>query len=101
MNEVYKIILADGTVINNLGLNGNNFISKEIIEPIVFNGNCSPVTIDNGKYEEVRDHMELVQITEVDGEWWFILRDISSEELDRIKTQSDIEYLAMMSNIDL
>jgi len=46
--------------------------------------------------------MELVQIVEqVPGEYWFVLRDISEEEFARTKMQSDIAYIAMMSNIEL
>ena len=45
--------------------------------------------------------MELVQITQTGSEYWFILRDITAEELERAKTQSDIAYLSMMTGIDL
>jgi hypothetical protein len=46
--------------------------------------------------------MELVQVTEpVEGEYWFVLREVSEDELVRIKMQSDIEYVAMMSGVEL
>lgn len=45
--------------------------------------------------------MELVQITENNGEYWFILRDISAAELEQLKMQSDIEYVAMMTGVEL
>ena len=35
-NKIYKITLADGTVIDNLTLNGNNYISKEVVDPSIF-----------------------------------------------------------------
>lgn len=100
--RIYKITLADGTEISNLKLNGNNFISETAIERSTFVGNCSPVTISDGTNEEVHENMELVQVTEqVPGQHWFVLRDISAEELVRLKMQSDIEYVAMMSGVDL
>lgn len=100
--KIYKITLGDGTEISNLKLNGNNFISTEKIEESVFADNCSPVTISDGTTETVRPNMELVQIVEqVPGEYWFVLRDISEEEFARIKMQSDIAYIAMMSNVEL
>lgn len=100
--KIYKITLGDGTEISNLKLNGNNFISTEKIEESVFADNCSPVTISDGTTETVYPNMELVQIVEqVPGEYWFVLRDISEEEFARIKMQSDIAYIAMMSNIEL
>lgn len=97
----YKVTLNDGTEISNLKLNGNNYISTESIDRSVFDGNCSPVVISDGTHDEIHDNIELVQITEVNGEYWFVLRDISAEELARIKMQSDIEYVAMMASIEL
>ena len=100
--KIYKIILGDGTEISNLKLNGNNFISTEKIEESVFADNCSPVTISDGITETVHPNMELVQIVEqIPGEYWFVLRDISEEEFARTKMQSDIAYIAMMSNVEL
>lgn len=100
--KIYRITLADGTTIDNLKLNGNNFISKESLNPEVFRGNCSPVTINDGSKDEVHNYMELVQITtDSVGDYWFVLRDISTEELACIKMQADIEYVAMMAGVVL
>lgn len=100
--KIYKITLGDGTEISNLKLNGNNFISTETIEESVFADNCSPVTISDGATETIHPNMELVQIVEqIPGEYWFVLRDISEEEFARTKMQSDIAYIAMMSNVEL
>ena len=46
-------------------------------------------------------NMELVQIIKVNDKYWFVLRDIPETELAFIKMQSDIEYVAMMSEIEL
>lgn len=101
-DKTYKIILADGTSIENLKLNGNNFIAKTMIDPEIFAGNCSPVIISDGTDEEVHSHMELVQVTEEESsDYWFVLRDISEEELSKIKMQSGIEYVAMMTGVEL
>lgn len=100
--KIYKITLGDGSEISNLKLNGNNFISTEKIEESVFADNCFPVTISDGTTETVHPNMELVQIVEqIPGEYWFVLRDISEEEFARTKMQSDITYIAMMSNVEL
>ena len=40
-------------------------------------------------------------ITKMGEEYWFILRDVPENELAFIKLQSDIEYIAMMSEIEL
>lgn len=98
MDKTYKITLADGTVLDNLKLNGNNFIAKYPVNPEVFKNNCSPVVIN----EEVHSNMEFVQVTRNElGEYWFVLRDLTKEELVAIKDRADIEYLAMMCDVEL
>lgn len=105
MEKTWKITLADGTQLENLRLNGNNFISDTKITADIFNGNLSKVVIEgieDGK-ESIQEyeHMELVQIVHYEDGYYFVLRELSQDELDKIKTQADIEYLAMMSDIDL
>ena len=99
--KIYRITLADGTVLDNLAMNGNNFISEEAVDASIFDGTCSPVIINDGTSEEIHEHMELVQVTNVNGKSWFVLRDIPQKELEQEKLKSDIEYLAMMCNVEL
>lgn len=101
VSKTYTITLADGTVLDNLKLNGNNFISNTAINADIFDVNCSPVVISDGTHDEIHDNMELVQITELDGKYWFVLRDFSADELAQIKMRSDIEYVAMMVDVEL
>lgn len=97
----YKITLADGTELSNLTMNGNNFISEATIDPGIFQSNCSPVVISDGEHDETHENMELVQVTEVNGQSWFVLRDMTPKELEQAKIKSDIEYLAMICDVDL
>lgn len=99
--KIYKITLADGTIIDNLILNGNNFISTESIDASVFEANCAPVVISDGVNDEVHENMQLVRVASVDGASWIVLRDIPQKELEQMKIKSDIEYLAMMCDVDL
>ena len=102
MDKKYSITLADGTELSSLALNGNNFISTVPLNESTFRDNCSPVVISNGETSVTHENMELVQVVQqFPGEWWFVLRDLSQEELVRMKTQSDIEYIAMMAGIEL
>ena len=100
-DKIYKITLSDETVLDNLRLNGNNFISSSEINESVFDGNCSIVTINYGQKDEVHMNTVLVQITKVDDKYWFVLREVPETELAFVKMQSDIEYVAMMSEIEL
>jgi hypothetical protein len=99
--KTYTITLADGTVLDDLKLNGNNFISNTAINADIFDENCYTVIISDGVNSETYN-MELVQITEQEpGKYWFVLRELSASELAWIKMQSDIEYVAMMAGIEL
>ncbi len=98
---IYKITFSDGTVIGNLRLNGDNFISKTEITEDMLSGNCCNMVINDGKQDTICENMELIHITVMDGEYWFAFRKLAPEEIFNIKMQSDIEYLAMMSGIEL
>lgn len=98
----YSITLADGTVLSNLRLNGNTFISEESVDPAVFEGNCSPVVIGNGETEETYPAMEYVVTAQpVPGEFWFSLRVVTEQELRDMRRDANIEYLAMMTGNEL
>lgn len=100
-DKKYSVTLADGTVFQNLVLNGNNFISTAPVSAESFVNNCSPVNIFDGETEEVHENMELIQVRELDNHWWFVLRDITEEELKQISLRADIEYIAMMTGVEL
>ena len=104
-SRLWKITLSDGTKIENLRLNGNNYISEEKLTEDDFKGKLSKVTIegseDGQEIKKEYEHMELVQIVHYEDGYYFVLRELSATELKEIKMQSDIEYLAMMTDIDL
>lgn len=103
---MYQIKLSDDTIITDLGMNGNNFVSATELTEADFEGKLSPVTItdlETGQ-SEVHEHMELVQIvntTYTEGNWYFVLRDLTEEELWRAYVMGNIDYLAMMSDVEL
>lgn len=100
-NKTWTITLADGTILEGLTLNGNNYISSTSITESVFDGNLSKVTISDGEHEEIHEDMALVQINKVGTSYWFILRDLTVREIAETRIHADIEYIAMMTNIDL
>ncbi len=105
----YTITLADDTKLEKLHLNGNNYISQQELTQATFTGKLETVTIDDGEQVVKTLHdAELVQITEENGEWWFILRELSEEE-KRAKAvdaalldlQAQADYIAMMTDVEL
>ena len=96
--ENITIALSNGTELTGLELNGNNYISPEKLTEDTFADGLSPVVINGEEHEQ----MALVQcIQHADGRTWFILRDVTAEEIASAKLRSDIEYTAMMADIEL
>ena len=95
------IMLSDGTTLSNLEVNGDNFISHTEITESIFLNKLSPVSIDTDNEHIIHPHMDLVQIIQVGHDWWFVLRDITDAELAQTKLRSDIDFLAMMTDVDL
>ena len=103
MEKSWKITLSDGTQLKDLKLSGNNYISKAKITEDDFKGKLSKVIIENetDKISEEFEHVELVQIVHYEDGYYFVLRQLSQDEIDKQKMQGDIEYLAMMTNTDM
>lgn len=105
MEKSWKITLSDGTKLENLGMNGNNFISETEVTEETFNGKLSRVIVegneDGQETKQEYEHMELVQIIHYEDGYYFILRELSERELKDEKMQSNLDYLAMMVDVDL
>lgn len=80
---MYTIKLYDGTVLDNLTLNGNNFISEKIISDKVFSDNLEIVEISDGKSTHIYNDMILVANRVIDGKSWFILAEKTPEQKEK------------------
>lgn len=100
-DKVYTLILADGARVENLTMNGNNFVSSTELTESMFEENLTPVIISDGIHMETHKAMKFVQITEVDDKWYLVLIDIPDSELALQKMNSNIQYLAMMTDVEL
>lgn len=107
-----KITLADGTVVDNIELNGTTFVSKTPIDEKIFENNMSPVeieTVGDGPVDLMASHVighhENMTyqhiVSPFEGEYWFGLNDVSQSDLEFAKNRADIEYLAMMMDVEL
>ena len=79
---MYKITLNDGTILENLVLNGNNFIAQTAVDDAVFKDNMASVTITNledGTAEQIEDGVLLSNIVR-DGCSWLVLGQKSAEQ---------------------
>lgn len=77
---MYTITLHDGTKLENLELNGNNFIAKGVIEDSVFTDNLATVVITDGTTTNNYTDMALVINRVENGRSWFVLREKTEQE---------------------
>lgn len=96
--KTYTVTLSDGSKLENLTLNGNNFISTTAIVENQFDGKLKSVTItDSDDKEEKHENMVLVQVTHPsDTEWWFILADKSKDQIKQEQLEQSIASLTDM-----
>lgn len=82
----YSVTLSDGTKLDNLALNGNNFVSSTKLTEGDFKDKLSKVTItdDDGKAKDYTD-MVLVQVTQVGDESWFILGEKAQDDVSKLQ----------------
>ena len=99
--QPWTVTLDDGTAIGGLALSGNNFISDTELTPEMFDGKLSKITATDGDSTLEWNNAELVQITHPDSRWWFVLRELSPEELFRATTKAKLDYLALVTDTDL
>lgn len=77
---MYTITLQDGTKLENLELNGNNYIADGIISDAVFADNLKTVTISDGETTDTYTDMKLVANRVWDGKSWFVLAEKTVQE---------------------
>lgn len=101
--RTYTLTLTDGTVLDGLKLINGRFYSKQPIIAGVFKNNLTNVLISGGEITEIHKQMKLANdfIFQTNNSWHFTLSDVSEEEIKMNKLRSDLEYLAMMSDIEL
>ena len=90
---MYKITLSDGTQLENLTLNGNNYIAQGEIADSVFEDKLGTVKIFDGENEEVYTDMILLSNIVRDGKSWLVLGQKSEQqkaEEDRNRTIEEL-----------
>jgi len=77
---MYTITLNDGTKLENLELNGNNFIAEGVIEDSVFTDNLAKVVITDGETADTYTDMFLVCNRVENGRSWIVLAEKSEQQ---------------------
>lgn len=98
------ITLQNGTTIKDLMLNGTNYISGRHIDESIFRGNMGTVTFDDDDGgRKVMRNAELIQQVTYDGgsTWWLCFRELSQRELLDMELRAKIDYIAMMTDVEV
>lgn len=101
----YSVTLSDGTKLDNLALNGNNFVSSAKLTEADFKGKMSKVTItdDNGEAKDYTD-MVLAQVAQMGDESWFILGEKAQDDVSKLQAEvaalTDIIMQGGLTNAD-
>nr|DAP05005.1 MAG TPA: hypothetical protein [Caudoviricetes sp.] len=77
---MHKITLSDGTVLDNLELNGNNYIAEGAIDNAVFKDNLATVTITDGTTAETYDDLVLRSNRVENGRSWLVFGQKTQQE---------------------
>ena len=98
---IYSVTLGDGTVLSDLHMNGNNFVSASELTSATFSGKLHHVVISDGTTEQVIDNAELIRLAQENDGWYFVLREIPADVLEKLQLHADIDYIAAMTGVDL
>ena len=90
---MYTITLHDGTRLENLELNGNNYIAEGVIDDSVFEDNLATVAINDGTDTQNYVDMFLVCNRVEDGRSWIVLAEKSEQQKAEEAMNRTIEEL--------
>lgn len=89
-----KMILSDGTELDNLELNGNNYVSKEEVTREMFEGKLDTVTIESEEGTEEMTDCVLDNLMQYGDEWFFIIMARTPEESAALDLEAQVMYTA-------
>lgn len=87
---MYTIKLYDGTVLENLTLNGNNFISNTIIPDTVFENNLKTVEVFDGENTQILTDQFLAANRVENSQSWFVIIDKTPEQKEKEEFENNI-----------
>ena len=95
----------DEFVIENLGMNGTNYVADNYVDtsewPPIF---ALTAKDEDGNVTEQIAHAKLIQqetYTWDEGKYYLAFAPVSQQEIANAELQSQIEYMAMMLDVDL
>jgi len=97
----YTITLGDGSQLEGLERNGNTFETAQNITEETFEGKLDHIVVEDGETEEEFENVVLVRLWKVEETTYFVLRELTQDEVNQMQNRADIEYIAMMCDVEL
>ena len=102
---MFTIKFNDGSTLDGLTLNGDYFMTSQPVDAKYFSGKLYNVTIAGKEFDEENEHsvtypvMKLHEVRDFgDGNYGFILSELSREDRILAAIDAKIAYLAMMTD---
>lgn len=95
--ETAKITFSNGEEII-VEVNGDSFI---VDEAPAFPDNLEDIIIEKDGQKETIAHGRIVECASLDGRYWFAINEITEGERILEIMQSNILYIAMMTDVDI
>ena len=87
---MYTVTLQDGTVLDNLTLNGNNYISETLIDDATFDNNLDTVTINDGETTQTYTNMKLIANQVFGEKTWFIIEQKTQQDIEKERLEKEL-----------
>ena len=99
----YSITFANGETLSGLKVNGDNFVTTEDFDDELLSEiNLIEVTFNDGQNEWTEYNMKKIHKTKYsNGDIYFTIAKKTTEELIQEELNSKIEYIAMMTEVEL
>jgi hypothetical protein len=86
-------------------MNGTNYVSEAKVDTTAWPPTFKLTAKDEeGNITEAIDHAKLIQQEQYawdNNRWYLAFAPVSAQEIENAKLQSQIEYMAMMTDVDL
>ena len=107
-NETYTLTIDganDTFTVKGITMNGNNYVSAAKVDTESWPPMFKLTAKDSaGNTTDEYAHAKLIQQVQYDwdgGKWYFAFAPVSEQEITNAKQRANIEYIAMMADIDL
>ena len=96
---MYTIDLGNGHILDNVTVNGNNYVSSDELTEEVFDG-METVTIRDNETDEITElhNAVLVALSQYPEGWYFVLREMTEAEIKEAARDAQVLFTAIATD---